>query len=226
MMATMSTASTISPRERLLDAAIRLLGESGPEALQARRVGAEIGASTMAVYTHFGGMPRLVEAVATEGFRRFGARLAEVGHTDDPVADLLSLGMAYRQFAHEFPQLYRLMFGLTTKAPQASTVQDLGPVATGSGSEGLASFQHLLDAVRAVLAVGRIRPAEPLAIASQLWSIMHGFVLLELAGFLGTEQRSVNHVLAPLTRNFLVGLGDTPEAFERSLSSVIERYSP
>jgi AcrR family transcriptional regulator len=224
-MATMSTAPTTSPRERLLDAAIRLLGESGPEALQARRVGAEIGASTMAVYTHFGGMPRLVEAVATEGFRRFGDRLAEVAHTDDPVADLLSLGMAYRAFAHEFPQLYRLMFGLTTNAPQASTVEDLGPDATGTGSERLASFQYLLEAVRAMSAAGRIKPAEPLAVASQMWSIMHGFVLLELAGFLGTEQRSIEQVLAPMTRNFLVGLGDTPEAFERSLASVVERLS-
>jgi AcrR family transcriptional regulator len=42
----------------------------------ARKVAAEIGASTMAVYTHFGGMNGLLEAIIAASFERFGAALA------------------------------------------------------------------------------------------------------------------------------------------------------
>src|SRR5439155_23623512 len=103
-----------TPRDRLLGAAIGLLDTGGPEALQARKVASEIGASTMAVYTHFGGMPQLVEAVVREGFRRLDERLAAVPRTEDPLADLFALGLAYRAHALENTQLYRLMFGITT----------------------------------------------------------------------------------------------------------------
>jgi AcrR family transcriptional regulator len=71
-MASMSS----SPRERLVGAGTRLLERDGPEALKARKVAAEIGASTMAVYTHFGGMNGLLEAIIAASFERFGAALA------------------------------------------------------------------------------------------------------------------------------------------------------
>jgi AcrR family transcriptional regulator len=71
-MASMSS----SPRERLVEAGTRLLERDGPEALKARKVAAEIGASTMAVYTHFGGMNGLLEAIIAASFERCGAALA------------------------------------------------------------------------------------------------------------------------------------------------------
>ena len=75
-------------RRRLLESAAHLLGEEGPSALSARRLAAEAGTSTMAVYTHFGGMPALVRAVVAEGFRRLYERVGAVPLTDDPVHDL------------------------------------------------------------------------------------------------------------------------------------------
>ena len=53
---------------RLIETARRLLEAGGPEAVQARKLAAEIGASTMAVYTHFGGMAELFEALIRDGF--------------------------------------------------------------------------------------------------------------------------------------------------------------
>src|SRR5689334_4686628 len=86
-------------REALIDAGLRLLERGGVEALRARKVAAEIGSSTMAVYTHFGGMTGLIDAVAEESFARFTQALTEVPETDDPVADFLVMGIGYRRFA-------------------------------------------------------------------------------------------------------------------------------
>ncbi len=40
---------------------------------------------------------------------------------------------------------------------------------------------------------------------------MHGFVMLELAGFYGDDGAAVGPVLAAMTTNLLVALGDSPE---------------
>jgi AcrR family transcriptional regulator len=72
--------------QRLIEAAARLLADEGPAGLSTRRLAAEVGTSTMAVYTHFGGLPELVRAVVREGFKRLGDHLSAVSETDDPLA--------------------------------------------------------------------------------------------------------------------------------------------
>ena len=62
-----------SVREDLLHAAVGLLDDDGPDALQTRKVAGAAGTSTMAVYTHFGGMRGLIAEVAEEGLRQFDA---------------------------------------------------------------------------------------------------------------------------------------------------------
>src|SRR5947208_15611037 len=98
-------------KDRLVEAAIRLLDDGGPEALHARKLAAEVGVSTMAVYTHVGGMAALVDEVARAGFVNLSACLAEIGETDDPVADIFTLARSYRQAVAEQPQLFAVTFG-------------------------------------------------------------------------------------------------------------------
>ena len=105
-------------RMRLLEAAARLLALEGPGALSARRAAREVGASTMVVYTHFGGMKELVTAVVREGFARLADLVTAVPRTDDPVADLYAMLGAYRRTALANPHLYAVMFG---SAPWAAT---------------------------------------------------------------------------------------------------------
>src|SRR3954469_24336653 len=98
-MATARRSLQADQRERMLEAAVRMLEDAGPEALQARTLTAEIGASTQAVYTLFGGMPGLFEALAAEGFARFARYVEEVPETDDPVADFFTKGAAFCDWA-------------------------------------------------------------------------------------------------------------------------------
>src|SRR5271163_1790531 len=113
MVGIMRPEAQRSVRDEMLHAAVGLLDEHGPDALQTRKVAGEAGTSTMAVYTHFGGMRALIAAVADEGFRQFDAALT-VPLTNDPVADLFVIGAAYRRYAIERPHMYRLMFGSTS----------------------------------------------------------------------------------------------------------------
>src|SRR5215204_5330597 len=97
-------------RTRLLDRAAELLSSEGPQALSLRRLAADAGTSTTAVYSLFGGKPALLAAVYDEAVRRFGEHMAAVRPTEDPMADLRRLGEAYRRSALADPHLYEVMF--------------------------------------------------------------------------------------------------------------------
>ena len=64
-------------REQLVEGGIALLERDGLARSSVRNVAAEVGTSTMAVYTHFGGMTGLIDAIAGEAFARFTQALTE-----------------------------------------------------------------------------------------------------------------------------------------------------
>ena len=185
-------------RRRLLEAAALLLDEEGPDSLTARRLAREAHTSTMAVYTHFGGMQALVREIVVEGFRRFADHVTDQPQTDDPAADLVEMSFAYRENALENPHLYSVMFGATSLggyrlAPEEREV-------------GRYTFVVLADAVERAMDAGRLRRADPSVVAEQLWSAMHGFVMLELAGLHPVSKNPPEEVLRPLMTALIAGL--------------------
>ncbi|MET0474773.1 MAG: TetR/AcrR family transcriptional regulator [Mycobacterium sp.] len=207
-------------RERLIDGGIRLLERDGLQSLSVRNLAAEVGTSTMAVYTHFGGMTGVIDAVASEAFSRFTQALTEAAQTEDPVADFFVMGAAYRAFALANPQRYQLIFGAAAPASIAGSRTDL--TSTGGATdraEWAASFEALRNVVRRMISSGRIRDDGELNIAGRLWSLSHGVVMLELAGFFGHEGHALTQILAPLAMDALVGMGDDRNQTSQSLAT-------
>jgi AcrR family transcriptional regulator len=196
-------------RARLVDAAIRVLAEEGPGAVQARRVAQEVGASTIAVYHYFGGMPELLRAVADEGFHRLGTRIAAVPATADPVADLCGIALAYLSAAFDSRHIYDVMFGLS--APGGHRPTDSGSPVVVASAAASAAYQPVTEAAARAMLAGRIRDDDPAAIAAQFWAVLHGYVTLVSTGQLSQFNDSLAQVMVPLGLNLLVGLGDTRE---------------
>src|SRR5690349_316652 len=94
-----------SRHDGLVATALRLLETAGPEAVTARRVAQEYGASTMAVYSEFGSLGALADAVVLRGFGALQAELMSVGPTDDPITDIWRLALTYAGFAARHPHL-------------------------------------------------------------------------------------------------------------------------
>lgn len=155
-------------RLRLLDEAGALLAAEGPAALTLRRVAAQAGTSTTAVYSLFGDKDQLLAAMYTEGFARLGRALVRA-RSGAPLEALGHLGMAYRRAALASPQLYPLMFGGAAPSSGAQVVAD-------------AAFSPLVEAVQACLEEGSLRGGTAEGIATYLWAVSHGLVSLELAG--------------------------------------------
>lgn len=160
-------------RRKLLDRAAALVVHRGVSALTLRRLAADAGTSTKAVYSLFGNKAGLADALFREATRRFAARLATVEPTEDPAADMVRLGLAYRDHALTDPHLYSIMFA---QRPEELELPD------GRGEEAAATIAPLLDAVRRGQEAGRFTPGPPERIALSCWGIAHGLVSLELAG--------------------------------------------
>lgn len=202
---------------------MRLLERDGLQSLSVRSLAAEVGTSTMAVYTHFGGMTGVIDAVASEAFARFTHALTDAGQTDDPVADFFVMGNAYRAFALANPERYQLIFGTAAPATVAGHRTDV--TSTGgvtNRAEWAESFEALRTAVRRMVAADRIRDDGELNVAGRLWSLVHGAVMLELAGFFGQEGHGLTHVLGPLAVDVIVGLGDDRARADQSFKAATE----
>src|SRR5688500_20391268 len=82
-------------RTTLVEVAARLLAEEGPAALTSRRLAAEVGSSTMAVYSRFPTMAHLRRAVREEAFAHLDSRLDVVPPSDYPVAGHVAAGTVW-----------------------------------------------------------------------------------------------------------------------------------
>ena len=175
-------------RMALIETAADLIAAEGPSALTIRRLAREVGTSTMAVYTHFGGMDDLRHEVRREGFARLREHLNAVPETDDPVADLGQLGVAYYVNAVTNPNLYRAMFME-------------GPVGGEHTPVGLDTFMTLVHAMQRCIDAGRFQPGDATSMATQMWSLSHGVVALQLAHLLTPEvaqeslRTAANHLI-------------------------------
>lgn len=201
--------------DRLVRAAIGLLAEQGPSAVKARTVASASGLSTMVLYSHFGGIPELMRAVVDHGFRGLGEAFALVPVTEDPIADLFAMALTCRRVAHENPHLYDLMFGLSTRATYRP-LSDADHRLSGRSPAFKDAYVHVTAACTRLVGSGRVERQEPEAVAAQLWSMVHGYITLELAEHFVEFEDAVVDVLLPMGVNFSVGLGDERERAEAS----------
>jgi AcrR family transcriptional regulator len=194
----------------LIEIAARLLAEEGPRALSTRRLAAEAGKSTMAVYTYFGGMDDLVRAMVRAGFTMLDDRLNAVAETEDPASDVAALGLAYRRNAIEHRHLYSVMFGGSSLAGFRLTDEDR--------QHGRYTLETLVKTVARCMAAGRFRTGDAELVAHQMWIAVHGLVTLELGDYL-IEPYDADTCFDAQVRGLLIGAGDEASAATRSVAA-------
>ena len=192
--------------ERLIDAAVAMLAEEGPSAIKARTVAARAGMSSMVVYNYFGGVPELLNAVVDHGFNQLGEAFAQVGASEDPVADLFTMALTTLSYARANPHLYDAMFGLSTRATYRPTSAK-GERRAGHSPAFNAAYAHVIEAAARLGTSGTLTTDDPTATAGALWSFVHGYITLELANHFAEFADPVRQVLVPMGVTFCVGLG-------------------
>lgn len=177
-------------RAALLDAASEMLMRGGPDAISLRKLASKVGASTMAVYTAFGGKEGLIAALFEEAFDRLADAQNAVPRSPEPLLWLEGLGRAYRRFALDNPSYYALMISVTMPVSEAMRHEKrsvANPPARGISR--YASYQNLYDAVQACIDDGSFAAGvDAMMIADAFWATVHGLCSLELAGFYASAE--------------------------------------
>jgi len=177
----------------LLDAANALLVEHGPAGLTVRAVATEAGVAPMGVYNRFDGKHGLLEALYVQGFNELRDR---VNSASGPTAHarLRAAADAYRAFALDSPQHYRLMFEHVTEVyPSDEAVE-----------QAYESFGALVALVQACQDADQLAGTNEVSVAQQIWSAIHGAVSLELVGISFTEDPAQTY--SDMVDALLIGL--------------------
>jgi len=161
-------------REALLEAAEGLLAERGLEGFSLREVARRSGVSPAAPAHHFGDAEGLLAAVATLAFDGLTAALKAGDERGgrDPVAQLREQGLGYVGFALKHPGRFGLMFRCEGYKSEALA------------QSGRAAFGVLEGGMRRLHGLAEATPLNPQQFQSLLllWSVVHGFANLALAG--------------------------------------------
>lgn len=161
-------------RWALLQAASRLLEREGALGVGLRAAARLAGVSQTAPYRHFADRESILAALAEQGLRELGDRMAEAARSQpDPVSALRAIAETYVVSAAEHPHLFRLMFG-----PEVADKERYPAVRDA----GMRAYQLLVDTIAAAQRAGAVRPGEREEIALGHWSMVHGVASLIVDG--------------------------------------------
>ena len=173
-------------KRALIDAALALIEEKGVKALTVREAAKKAGVSHAAPYRHFKDKDELLSAVAIEGFdiviqdtrKRFET------FKDDPLMRFRESGLAYIDFAVAHPSHYRVMF---------------------ASGEHLNSAEHdrchkeafmiLYTSIAECQDKKLVRPLDTFELAMAAWSIVHGYAMLIIEGFIKDPSERLKYVI-------------------------------
>ena len=162
----------------LLAAALEIAAEDGLDGLSLRAVAARAGVSHAAPAHHFPTLKHLMTALATLAFERFRATMEqEIARAPKSAkGGMAGAGDGYVRFARLNPQLFRLMFSPSRLDRSDAALREAGRAAYGT-----------LAAVCAPVAEsrGETSPEARRQLELLVWSCVHGYAQLLLAGQLG-----------------------------------------
>jgi AcrR family transcriptional regulator len=196
-------------RDALVDAAVEVVREGGPEALSLRELARRVGVSHAAAYRHFADREALVDVVAERALEALIAavhRRMEGLVDDDPVTlarrRLMAIGAGYVEFALQEGGLFRLLFTAYPDPPE------------GKGAEAQDPYGMLNAALDDLVSVGYLTAEDRLGADVTCWSAVHGFAVLNVEGPLRglaapDREAALTALLLAIDRGLGVG-GDWP----------------
>ncbi len=149
--------------------ATEMLATRPRESVTVRAVAAAAETSTTAVYSLFGGKDGLIGAVRDEAVTSLFKAVTAVPTSEDPLADIYALAVAYRRWGREHNNLYSVLFGGVQSFKPSGAVGTSDPIRPLTAAIDRAVTESVLDG-----------PATSIALS--LWVTLHGLVTLELAG--------------------------------------------
>lgn len=194
-------------RQALVDAAVHVARELGPDGLAIRDLARRVGVSHNAAYRHFADREALVDAVAQVGLTRLVAAMRQRSRADDddPLRSarrrLADLGRGYVDFGLAEPGLFRVVFTAYPEMPGGGVAEPGRPPTADD------PFLMLNAALDDLVAVKFLAPEARPGAEILCWSVVHGFAVLHTEGPLrgltaSDRDAALDHVLTTIDRGY------------------------
>jgi AcrR family transcriptional regulator len=177
------TRRYLRTKQAILDAALAIINQHGPEALSMRELADRIDYSPAGLYEYFGGKDEIIAAICEQGHEELTAYMDAVDRSL-PLKDyMMGIGLAYIRFALAYPDHFLLMFTSATP-PEMTAEAPAEALAEGS------SFGILVQAIQRGIAEGvyTTRPRyDWLEMAYAAWAMVHGIAMLRVTSLRGFD---------------------------------------
>ena len=167
-------------RAEILAAAGHILETTGSDdAVTLRAVARTAGITAPAIYAHFADRFDILRTVVVAAFAELADEMnAAAARHDRPVERLLAVCQAYRDFAVERPQHYRILF-----ERHRVTDHNIDGNQTANtdvrAMVGADAFGALLDATQACIDAGASTATQPVETTNRIWIGLHGQATLQ-----------------------------------------------
>src|SRR5581483_11011485 len=163
-------------RRVLIDAALKLVEEGGPEAVSVREAARRAGVSAGAPFRHFESRVALMTAVAEEAQRRFRAEIdaaLAAAPPDDPLQRFRSFGIAYLRWAMQNPAHFEII------SSGRHFDHDGAAGLSRDNAELIALTERLLTEA---FARGQLKPTHPKQVQIAGRALVYGFARMNIDG--------------------------------------------
>jgi AcrR family transcriptional regulator len=183
-------------------AAWKQIAEFGAPALSLRAIARELNITAPAIYNYFPDRDALVTALIIDAFTSFGDWQLEARDSvpaEDHAGRMKAIGLAYRNWAHTFPQRYQLIFGtpvpgyvgpvekiLPSSARSLSALVSVVERLRVAGKLNVETFPKVKAEYKLSFEMWKTHGGEAdilsLSVAMVIWTRVHGIVSLEIQG--------------------------------------------
>lgn len=167
-------------KDEIIEAALKIVRDNGPEALTARALGAELGSSSRPIFTVFTNMEEVrhdVAAAAREVYYRYVNRGLE------QIFPFKGVGDEYILFAMEEPKLFQLLFMAEQK--EIPTLTGILPLIDGN-------YERISDSIRKDYGLEGENIEK---LYRHLWIYTHGIAVLCATRMCRFEKKEIGNLM-------------------------------
>ncbi|MEU1816920.1 TetR/AcrR family transcriptional regulator [Streptomyces roseifaciens] len=214
------------------DVALELMASGGPDAITLRAIAREMGMTANAIYGYFATRDDLVTTLINDLYTALADAVDAAWNAapaKDPAARIQAWAAAFRNWALDNPEGFRLIYGDPVpgyQAPEGGAAPDAAHrVCTGITALAAAAWPHAgrlyeggdfewSDFDDGLLA--KVRPAFPdlppaaVALALRIWGHLHGLISLEVYGHLRAQTTSPDKLFRQELTALIRSLGMAP----------------
>jgi AcrR family transcriptional regulator len=189
-------------QDAIKETAWKQIAEFGAPALSLRAIARELKITAPAIYNYFPDRDALVTALIIDAFTSFGDWQLEARNSvpgRDPTGRMEAIGLAYRSWAHAYPQRYQLIFGTPIPGYEGpkekifpSSARSLSALVSVieelrlAGKLNVDTFPNIQSEYKADFEMWKTSVGKAdilsLSVAMIVWSRVHGIVSLEIQG--------------------------------------------